>query len=75
VETLEQLLNAMGERLELGVRPLEREYDPLHRRAMAERAPEERLALAISWNRLAGRLTAAGNQARQEQDPTATARR
>lgn len=75
METFEQLLNAMGERLEIGVRPLEREYDPLHRRSMAERSPEERLALAISWNRLAGRLTVAGSQARERRDPAATTRR
>lgn len=64
VETLELLLNAMGERLELSGVPLERSYDPLHRRASAERSPEERLALAISWNRMAGRLAAAGREAR-----------
>lgn len=64
VETLDLLLNAMGERLELTGRPLERRYDPLHRRANAERTPAERLALAISWNRMAGRLAAAGHEAR-----------
>jgi uncharacterized protein len=64
VETLEQLLNAMGERLELAGAPLERDYDPLHRRAAAQRSPEERLALAISWNRMAGRLAIAGREAR-----------
>lgn len=64
VETLELLLNAMGERLELDGAPLDRRYDPLHRRASAARSPEERLALAISWNRMAGRLAAAGREAR-----------
>jgi hypothetical protein len=64
VETLDLLMKAMGERLELSGRPLERDYDPLHRRTSAERSPEERLALAISWNRMAGRLAAAGRQAR-----------
>lgn len=64
IETLELLLNAMGERLELGGAPLERRYDPLHRRANAERTPAERLALAISWNRMAGRLAVAGREAR-----------
>lgn len=63
-ETLDLLLNAMGERLELGVAPLERRYDPLHRKTNAQRSPEERLALAISWNRMAGRLAAAGREAR-----------
>ena len=65
VETFELLLCAMGERLELSAAPAERSYDPLHRRANAERSPEERLALAISWNRMAGRLAAAGREARR----------
>jgi transcriptional regulator with XRE-family HTH domain len=64
VDTLDLLLKAMGEQLELSGRPLERDYDPLHRKANAERSPEERLALAISWNRMAGRLADAGRRAR-----------
>ena len=64
VETLDLLMKAMGERLELASGTLERDYDPLHRKANAERSPEERLALAISWNRMAGRLAEAGRRAR-----------
>ena len=64
VETLELLLNAMGERLELAGAPMERRYDRLHRQANAARTPDERLALAVSWNRMAGRLAAAGREAR-----------
>jgi transcriptional regulator with XRE-family HTH domain len=64
IETLEQILNAMGERLQLTAEPLERDYDPAHLQATAIRSPEERLALGISWNRMAGRLAAAGRQAR-----------
>jgi transcriptional regulator with XRE-family HTH domain len=64
VETLEQVLRAMGERLRLAVEPPERDYDPLHLRATAARPPAERLALGISWNRMAGRLAAAGRRAR-----------
>jgi transcriptional regulator with XRE-family HTH domain len=64
VETLELVLNAMGERLRLETEPLERDYDSLHLRATAARPPEERLALGISWNRMAGRLAAAGRRAR-----------
>lgn len=64
VETLERLLAAMGERLTAQPQPLERDYDPLHMRATLRRSPEERLRLAISWNRLAGRLSEAGRQAR-----------
>jgi transcriptional regulator with XRE-family HTH domain len=64
VETLELLLRAMGERLELaGVAP-ERDYDPAHRRTAAARSPAERLALGISWNRMASRLARAGREAR-----------
>jgi transcriptional regulator with XRE-family HTH domain len=64
IETLDLLLRAMGERLEIGGGQPEREYDPAHRRATAERSPSERLALGISWNRMAGRLSTAGRAAR-----------
>lgn len=64
VETLERLLKAMGERLALQPLALERDYDPVHMKATLERSPEERLRLAISWNRLAGRLSEAGRRAR-----------
>ncbi|HWI96094.1 MAG TPA: helix-turn-helix transcriptional regulator [Solirubrobacterales bacterium] len=64
VETLDLLLRAMGEYLEIAGSQPEREYDPVHRRTTAERSPSERLALGISWNRMAGRLSAAGRAAR-----------
>lgn len=64
VETLETLMRAMGESLQLAGAPPRRDYDPLHRRATAARPPGERLALGISWNRMAGRLAAAGREAR-----------
>lgn len=63
VATVERLLAAMGEELELAARPMERDYDPLHMRASLERTPAERLELAISWDRLAGRLSEAGRRA------------
>ncbi len=63
IETLERLLAAMGERLSLRPEPLKRDYDPLHMRATLRRTPEDRLRLAISWNRLAGRLSQAGRRA------------
>lgn len=66
VETVERLLAAMGEGLRLESEPLERDYDPLHMRATLQRTPAERLELAISWNRLAGRLTQAGQRARAD---------
>ncbi|HEY2334890.1 MAG TPA: helix-turn-helix domain-containing protein [Solirubrobacterales bacterium] len=64
VETLTLLLSAMGERLELASGPLERNYDSVHRKATAARPAAERLALGISWNRMAGRLQTAGREAR-----------
>lgn len=64
VETAERLMAAMGEELQLdAVRP-EAPHDPLHLRAMRQRTPTERLELAISWNRLAGRLAEAGRRTR-----------
>ncbi len=63
IETLDLLLRAMGERLEIAAEAPERAYDPVHRKATAERSPRERLALGISWNRMAGRLAAAGRAA------------
>ncbi len=64
VETLELLMRAMGESLELAAGQPPRDYDPLHLQATRARAPAERLALGISWNRMAGRLAAAGREAR-----------
>jgi len=64
LETVERLLTAMGEQMRVGSEPLERRHDPLHLSAAMRRTPEERLALAISWNRLAGRLAEAGRRAR-----------
>lgn len=57
-------MRAMGERLELAAAPSERDYDLAHRRVAAARSPAERLALGISWNRMATRLAQAGRQAR-----------
>jgi uncharacterized protein len=64
VETVERLLAAMGEQLVVDSEPLPGQHDPLHVRASLSRSPEERLALAISWNRLAGQLAEAGREAR-----------
>jgi len=75
VETLELLLRAMGERLQLDQAPLERDYDPAHRRATAARPPAERLALGISWNRMASRLARAGREAVAEPDAPLDAER
>lgn len=64
IETLTLLMRAMGENLEIAAAPPERDYDPVHRITAATRSPAERLALGISWNRMAGRLRVAGRVAR-----------
>lgn len=64
VETVERLLAAMGEELRMAGEPVAREHDPLHVASALCRSPEERLELAISWNRLAGQLAEAGRRAR-----------
>jgi transcriptional regulator with XRE-family HTH domain len=63
-ETFERLLAVMGEEAELSVRRSEVDYDRARLRSLRARPPEERLALAMSWNRLAGEFAAAGRQAR-----------
>src|SRR3954447_19861880 len=62
--TLRELMHAMGREPELSGRQIASEWDPVHLRATRERTPEECLRLAIGWNRLAARLTAAGQEAR-----------
>jgi hypothetical protein len=61
--TVRALLLAMGYEPDLRVRRLQGRWDPTHLAAMRERAPGERLELAISANRLAGRLRKAGAEA------------
>jgi transcriptional regulator with XRE-family HTH domain len=62
-DTVQGLLLAMGYEPELRTRRLRGRWDPLHLTALRERSSEERLALAISANRLAGRLREAGREA------------
>jgi transcriptional regulator with XRE-family HTH domain len=62
-ETVCALLLALGYEPELGVRRLQGRWDPLHLVASLERSPEQRFQLAISANRLAGRLRQAGAEA------------
>ena len=58
-------MNAMGESIRLESTRLEGRFDPLHLEASGARTPGERLELAISWNRTAGRLSEAGRKARR----------
>jgi transcriptional regulator with XRE-family HTH domain len=59
-ETVRALMLALGCEPELQARPLSGRWDPVHLAASRERSPAERLELAISANRLAGRLRRAG---------------
>jgi transcriptional regulator with XRE-family HTH domain len=62
--TLRELMLAMGEEPVLSARRLPTEWDPAHMASTLARTPEERLALALAWNRMAHRLAAAGQAAR-----------
>jgi transcriptional regulator with XRE-family HTH domain len=64
IETIDRLLAAMGEEAEIRVRRSRLDCDPRRLRALRSRPPAERLAQAISWNRLAGRFSIAGQRAR-----------
>jgi transcriptional regulator with XRE-family HTH domain len=57
VASVERLLAAMGERLVLSAERIPGDHDPVHRRELLSRSPEERLELAVSWNRLAEGLS------------------
>lgn len=62
--TLRELMISMGEEPVLGSRRLPTDWDPVHMTSTLSRTPEERLALAISWNKAAARLRMAGREAR-----------
>jgi transcriptional regulator with XRE-family HTH domain len=62
-ETVRALLLAMGYEPELDTRRLRGRWDPVHLSATRARTPAERLQLAISANRLAGRMRQAGMEA------------
>lgn len=63
VATLERLLGCLGEELELGAHRSALQVDRDHLRDHRNRVPSERLALAMSWNRLAGELSRTGAEA------------
>jgi transcriptional regulator with XRE-family HTH domain len=64
--TLRELMHAMGREPALSALRLPAEWDPVHMRSTRARTPEQRLSLAIGWNRLAAELAAAGEQARSQ---------
>ncbi|HEY5045641.1 MAG TPA: helix-turn-helix domain-containing protein [Solirubrobacteraceae bacterium] len=62
--TLRELMIAMGEEPVLSSRRLPTDWDPVHMASTLERSAAERLALALSWNRMAAQLAVAGRAAR-----------
>lgn len=62
-DTVQALLLAMGYEPELQARRLRGRWDPVHLATVRERSAAERLQLAISANRMAGRLRDAGREA------------
>jgi transcriptional regulator with XRE-family HTH domain len=69
--TLRGLLIAMGEEPVLQSSRLPGRWDPAHMTSTLARTPQERLALAVSWDRMGGRLAAAGRKARSRGRSTA----
>ncbi len=74
LERFAQLLLALGRRPVLSVEPLEGSVPESELVVSGAMSPSERLSEASSWNRMATQLSAAGEQARSEDDP-ATVRR
>jgi transcriptional regulator with XRE-family HTH domain len=64
--TLRELMLAMGEEPVLGARRLPTGWDPAHMTSTLARTPEERLSLALSWNKMALRLADAGRSAGED---------
>lgn len=62
-ETVRALSLALGCEPDLRLTRLRGRFDPVHLSQLRARPPAERLALAISANRLAGRLRQAGRDA------------
>ena len=64
--TVRELMVAMGEEAVLSARRLPTDWDPVHMTSTLARTHEERLALALSWNKMAGRLADAGRRAQDD---------
>jgi transcriptional regulator with XRE-family HTH domain len=65
-ETFAGLLAVMGEEPVVAVRRSSEQFDRARLSALRARPADERLALAISWNRLAGEFSRAGANARDQ---------
>ncbi len=62
--TLRELMLAMGREPQISARRLPADWDQAHMDSTLARTPEQRLRLAIGWNRLAQRLAASCEDAR-----------
>jgi transcriptional regulator with XRE-family HTH domain len=62
--TLRELMLAMGREPQLSATRLPTRWDEAHMDSTLARTPEQRLELAIGWNRLAQRLAASAERAR-----------
>ncbi len=69
LERFAQLMLVLGRQPVLGVEPLESPVPPSELAVGGEMAAPERLREAMSWNLVASRLAAAGEQARREGHP------
>jgi transcriptional regulator with XRE-family HTH domain len=69
LERLAQLLLALGRRTVLSIEPLDGAVPQSELAATDAMPPSDRLREASSWNRVASRLTIAGEQARKEDHP------
>ncbi|HUZ29992.1 MAG TPA: helix-turn-helix transcriptional regulator [Solirubrobacteraceae bacterium] len=67
-ETFERLLAVMGEEAELVVHRGAAEHDRPRLAALRARPAAERLALAMTWNRMAGEFARAGARARSNSE-------
>jgi transcriptional regulator with XRE-family HTH domain len=65
IETLARLAAAVGEELALEARAREIPFDPDQLAAAVSAPMAERLERALSWNRFAGEVAAAGARARE----------
>jgi transcriptional regulator with XRE-family HTH domain len=57
LDTIQRLLGAMGERLELSVRRIDGDFDQDHLADSMAQTMSERLERSLAWNRFAGQLT------------------
>ncbi|HJS93059.1 MAG TPA: helix-turn-helix transcriptional regulator [Solirubrobacteraceae bacterium] len=64
IETINRLLSVMGEEADIVAKRGQLDCDPKRLRALRLRPPADRLAQAITWNRLAGQVSIAGERAR-----------